>query len=210
MTITADSAEAGLEQLPYYVFDVAFIDQYLPGMEGLVFGEYLRRNNPEMAIALITGSPEERLERLCQEHDIQFIPKPFDPDVALTLVEDYRAEQDRLASQWDDEQSPDFAPDIASHVAALTEAFGMPAVPQRIEDLLHQRVRDALNELKRGGPHAENYRIQALAGLLASRVLGIKLPRTRDGDSYYRIYDLLMLGRGQRVEFGSACDEMDD
>ena len=57
LVITADSAEKGLEQLPFYTFDVAFIDQYLPGMEGLVFGEYLGKNNPEMEIVLITGSP---------------------------------------------------------------------------------------------------------------------------------------------------------
>ena len=35
-----------------------------PGIEGLVFGEYLLRNNPEMAIALVTGAADERVARL--------------------------------------------------------------------------------------------------------------------------------------------------
>ena len=40
--IPAESAEAGLEQLPFFRFDAAFIDHMLPGMEGLVFGENLQ------------------------------------------------------------------------------------------------------------------------------------------------------------------------
>ena len=34
------SAEEGLELLPIWTFQVAFIDQRLPGMEGLVLGQY--------------------------------------------------------------------------------------------------------------------------------------------------------------------------
>src|SRR5262245_55407191 len=72
------SAEEGLELLPYHTFDLAFLDQNLPGMEGLVMGEYLRKNNPRMRIALVTGSEDPRLEKLGAEHRIDVIRKPFE------------------------------------------------------------------------------------------------------------------------------------
>src|SRR5215510_14461459 len=65
--VPAASAEEGLELLPFWTFQVAFIDQKLPGMEGLVLGEYLRRNNPDMTIALVTGEQDTRLPRLAKE-----------------------------------------------------------------------------------------------------------------------------------------------
>src|SRR5215212_2090158 len=54
VAVPADSAEAGLELLPFWTFQIALIDHHLPGMEGIVLGEYLRNNNPDMAVALVT------------------------------------------------------------------------------------------------------------------------------------------------------------
>ena len=76
--VPAASAEAGLETLPYWTFQVAFIDHKLPGMEGLVLGEYLRRNNADMTIALITGESDQRLLRQTKALNITFVSKPFD------------------------------------------------------------------------------------------------------------------------------------
>ena len=59
----AESAEAGLQMLPMYTFQVAFLDQRLPGMEGLLLGEYLRTNNPEMLIALVTAEDDRALKQ---------------------------------------------------------------------------------------------------------------------------------------------------
>ena len=50
--VRAESAEEILKLLPYWIFDVALIDQNLPGMEGLILGEFLRKNNRNMTIAV--------------------------------------------------------------------------------------------------------------------------------------------------------------
>lgn len=210
LVVTADSAEKGLEQLPFYTFDVAFIDQYLPGMEGLVFGEYLGKNNPEMEIVLITGSPDDRLRRQCDEQGIHFLAKPFDPDAALAVVDRYLAEARDKHQASQQQQAPDYAPAIAEHIADVTAHYRMPGIPQRIEEQLHHRVRDAVTNLKRGGGDEASYRVTALAGLMAARVLGIKLPRTRDGETLYELYDSVMESRGQRQEFVGAPEEDDD
>ena len=61
--VLAESAEEGLQLLPHWTFHIAFVDHNLPGMEGLVLGEYLRRNNPDMSIVMMTGSEDPRIER---------------------------------------------------------------------------------------------------------------------------------------------------
>ena len=96
---------------------------------------------------------------------------------ALDVVESYRRKVDQDREQWVEEHSDHYAPDIAAHVAGLTEAFDMPGMPQRIEDQLHQRVRDGLNDLKRGAGNVEADRVKVLSGLIAARVLGRELHR---------------------------------
>ncbi|NIX18602.1 MAG: response regulator, partial [Actinobacteria bacterium] len=66
--------EEGLALLPDWTFQLAFLDHNLPGMEGLLLGEYLRDNNPEMTIALVTGSDEPKLERRTRDLKIKFVP----------------------------------------------------------------------------------------------------------------------------------------
>lgn len=46
--LVASSTEEGLVLLPEWTFHVAFVDHHLPGMHGLILGEYLRHSNPEM------------------------------------------------------------------------------------------------------------------------------------------------------------------
>ena len=83
------SAEQGLELLPYHRFHVAFLDQNLPGMEGLVLGEYLRSNNPSMKIALVTAEDDPRLIKVGDRFDITVIAKPFEVRQVLDLVSSY-------------------------------------------------------------------------------------------------------------------------
>src|SRR5688572_19886173 len=61
--VTAESAEEAMQLLPYWTFQVAFLDQNLPGMEGLLIGEFLRKNNPDMMLALVTGDDDRRLQK---------------------------------------------------------------------------------------------------------------------------------------------------
>ncbi len=199
--VATGSAEEGLEQLPFYRFDVAFVDHHLPGIEGLVFGEYLLRNNPEMAIALVTGASDERVARMCHEHGIALIEKPFELDALTSLVERYRLTADARRARAEAEADPEWAPPIARHWHTLADFYSAPGVPQRLQDLLAQRVRTALANLRLHRDDAGRDRVAALAGLLACQALGVRLPRNRAGQTAEEEYDALMRERGWRLEF---------
>jgi CheY-like chemotaxis protein len=199
--VTAGSAEEGLAQLPFYTFDVAFLDQRLPGIQGLVFGEYLRENNPEMTVTLVTAESDERLDRVAAAHGIAVIEKPFEVDAILKVVERHRAGVAARREQAAAEGDPAFAPPVAEHLDALDAFFHPPGVPQRLQDLLDARIRDALHGARGGAPGHQGDRVAAFAGLLAARVLGVRLPHLRDGHSLYDEYDDLMVQQGRRVEF---------
>jgi CheY-like chemotaxis protein len=195
------SAEQGLELLPFWTFQVAFIDQRLPGMEGLVLGEYLRRNNPDMTIALVTGEDDLKLERQTRALSITFISKPFQVGDILATIEAYQAgaaerEQRRLSHE-----DPDFEPPIAQYADELAASYAVPNVPGRIEDRIVDTLKRCLNDLRSVGRYTERDRIIALSGLLAARVLGISLPRLASGRTPYAEYDAIMRQHGRRTAF---------
>jgi len=202
--VLAESAERGLEQLPFFTFDVAFLDHHLPGMEGLVFGEYLRKNNPHMHIALVTGDTDARLERQGRAHGIQVIHKPFGVTAILDAVAAYRAAEAARQRRAQVESAPTYPPSWGPDGAALAAYFGIPHVPDRVTERITQGVRDALAALRMGRGDAERARARALAGLIAARVLGLKLPHAKDGRSLEETYDALMAASGRRREFSTA------
>ncbi len=201
--IIASSAEEGLEQLPYFTFQVAFLDHNLPGMEGLVLGEYLRKNNPHMEIALVTGQPDARLERVSREHKIVFISKPFEVASILDVVTGYRTKAAERFQARRSHNDPHFAPPIGAYAQELTECFAMPGVPSRIEDRLAVRIQNSMANLQTAARYNERDRVIALSGLLAAQVLGIKLPR-HNGMTLFSLYDELMEQHGRRKEFADG------
>ena len=67
-------------------------------MEGLVLGEYLRRNNPDMTIALVTAEGDVRLERKSRDLSITYIRKPFKvADILGVLADCVEAAREREA-----------------------------------------------------------------------------------------------------------------
>lgn len=199
--VAVETAERGLEQLPYYTFEIAFLDQNLPGMEGLVLGEYLRDNNPHMQVALVTGSADPALARLAKEHGISVIRKPFELDELHDVVERYIAlEAERVASVRV-EAAGSREVDVRGHLDALPAYFGAPNVPQRLEDLLARKVRFALDRMRFGGGLDELDRVAAYAGLLSAQVLGLRLPRLKDGASLFEDYDAIMREAGKDTAF---------
>lgn len=202
--IAAGSAEEGLEQLPYFTFEVAFLDHHLPGMEGLVLGEYLRQNNPLMQIALVTGAADERLHRLAASHGILLIEKPFDIEQLLDVVATYERRAAERADAAATSAEPGYALDVAPHLDALTTYFDAPGVPQRIEDLVARKVRFALDNLRFGRTYHELDRVAAYVGLLAAAALGLNLPRQKDGLTLFEHYDALMSDLGKAPAFRPA------
>jgi CheY-like chemotaxis protein len=199
--VPATSAEEGLELLPYWTFQVAFIDQKLPGMEGLVLGEYLRRNNPDMTIALVTGEHDTRLARLARELSITFINKPFDiHEIELVIDEYVTGAVSRRESRLRQED-PDYAPPIARYVSDLEKIYEIPGVPERIQDGLATTIKRCLNEIRSVSRYTEKDRVLALTGLVTARVLGVDLPKLPSGRTPYEEYDAIMRQHGRRTEF---------
>lgn len=205
--VTANSAEQGLEQLPYFSFQVAFLDHHLPKMEGLVFGEYLRRNNPHMQIALVTGEPTERIVRSAQEQGIVVITKPFDIGELLDVVERYCEGSRQRHDEARHRRSPHHAPPIAAYHADLAGFFDLPHVPARVEEALVQKLKLAFNHIGSIHRYSERERVAVLGGLMAASVLGIVLPRLSNGETMFEAYDRLMVEHGHRPEFGTSSGD---
>lgn len=205
--IAVGSAEAGLELLPVNTFDVAFLDHRLPGMEGLVLGEYLHRNNPEMEVALVTGDASEKLVRAAEARGLTVIAKPFEVDALVAVLETaVRRQKAALrASEAMAEHLADAGPiDLGPMFPHLGELFDLPGVPQRLTELLARRVRESLEVLQLQDARDEKARLVAYTGIIAAQVLRLRLPHTRHGVSYAAWYDQLMRDSGRPPAFGHA------
>jgi CheY-like chemotaxis protein len=201
--VSVESSEKALELLPVWTFQVAFLDHNLPGMEGLLLGEYLRRSNPDMLIALVTGEDDPRVERRTRELSVTFIAKPFDNAEIARVIDTYLELAKERAEQRAKEGDPDFEPPIGRFAGELSDSFGIPKVPGRITDRLVGTVQRSLNNLRSVSRYNERDRVVALSGLLTARVLGIDLPKASGGHSLYEEYDALMQKHGRRTEFGA-------
>jgi CheY-like chemotaxis protein len=202
--VSAGSAEEGLELLPYYTFQVAILDNRLPGMEGLVLGEFLRRNNAHMKIALVTGDDDARLDRFGEEQSIIVIHKPFEVGQILDLISRYQAEASARSERTRAAEAPGFDPELGAYLDQLAECFEIPNVPKRIEERLVHTIKRCLNDLRAVSRYNERDRVAALAGLLAMEVLGLKAPRASSGRTLFEEYDALMREHRRRTEFGGV------
>lgn len=199
--VAAESAESGLELLPFWTFQIAILDHNLPGMEGLMLGEYLRRQNPHMEILLITGSDDERLPRRTEALNISFLPKPFDLSVIIRHIEDYRNRAQERMQEANSESALDYAPTFTEYADMIGAAFSIPSVPARVSDRIVKTIQRRLNNLRSSSRYTDLDRSVVLAGLLTAKVLGVDLPRTHDGTPLEQEYDRLMENFGKRREF---------
>ena len=207
--MSVGSAEEGLELLPYTTFQIAFLDQNLPGMEGLVLGEFLRKNNPHMKIALVTGSEDRRLEKTSQAFDIEVIRKPFEMTQILDLITAYKNEAEARKVERQKHADPEYHLPLSQFFAELPDTFDMPNVPKRVEERLLSTVRDALTELRSVARYNERARVLAYAGLLTMQVLRLRVPKGSSGELLSREYDELMRAHGRRPEFTAEAPPAD-
>jgi DNA-binding NtrC family response regulator len=199
--VLAASAEEGLQLLPHWTFHIAFVDQRLPGMDGLVLGEYLRRNNPDMSIVMMTGSGDPRIERRSRDLALKFLAKPFGISDALAVVDEYVASARERETRRRHSADPAFDPPLGAFMEEIAQSFDLPKVSDRVEDGLAQTIKRCLNNLTTAARYNERDRVMALSGLLTARVLGVALPRAKSGITLFEEYDRLMLERGRRPEF---------
>jgi CheY-like chemotaxis protein len=201
LVVTAHSAEKALEQLPYYKFHIAFVDHRLPEMEGMVFAGYLRENNPEMQVALVTGETEPSVREEARRHGLTFIHKPFHLGHLYGVVDAYHLRMEERRRLDAERSDPQYAPVFAEIAGELTRIYGLAGVSARLSDAIAKRIKESLSHLRSEGRYSERDRLIALAGLLTARVLGLDLPRAGEGESLYERYDALMVLHGRRTEF---------
>lgn len=201
--VAVASAEEGLNLLPFWTFQIAFIDHRLPGMDGLVLGEYLRKSNPDMMIAMISGSVDARVERRARDLEFRFISKPFGVDEILAVIDEYLSEA-RARDDYRRSVEVDAEPPIARFIGDVAASFGVPSVPGRVGERLVATIKRCLNDMRSASRYNERDRVVALCGLISAKVLNLDLPRTPDGRTLYEEYDALMTSRGKRAEFSQS------
>lgn len=207
MVVTANSAEEGLAQLPYLNFAVAFVDHYLPRMDGLTLSGYLRRANPLIEVVLMTGEESPRLRHAAQEEGIRFLSKPLSMDAVVRLVEEQHEALNQRAAKMA-QSDPWFRPRL--DLPLLDEAaaeLDLPPTPERLREALVVQLRQALARLRSRNRYSEKDRMLLFAGILAARLLRIPLPTVMDGRTLAEEYDRLMLRLGKRSEFGPLPEE---
>lgn len=199
--VPAGSAEEILKLLPYWRFDAAFIDHHLPGMEGLVLGEYLVRSTESLRVVIVTGAKEENLDERCAALGMGLLRKPF----RVSTIEDVLDEVTRAVIESDGDrpsQGPEnFAPRLSGFADELTGRFDIPSAPNRIEARLVDITKRSLNNLRSEHRFTEEDRVTAFSGLVTARVLGFKLPKAPSGKTLYEEYDAIMEEHGLRTEF---------
>ena len=197
--VAAESAEHGLELLPFWTFQVAFIDLHLPGMDGIVLGEFLRHTNPDMIIVIISGDNVKRVERRSRDLSLQFIAKPFRiPDI-LDVLDGALVARSQRVGKASEPRAISPRPEVFTYLDELPAFYDMPKVPARIEDRLVATVRRCLSDLGSENRYTERDRVFALAGLLTAQVLGIQLPRTSKGTTLFEEYEEIMKARGESL-----------
>ncbi|HTJ80572.1 MAG TPA: response regulator [Polyangiaceae bacterium] len=202
VVLALGSAEEALSALPDWTFDAALLDQLLPGMDGILLGEYLRKNNPTMQIALMTGDETKNLERHAKKLGIAFIKKPFDLPRVLDVVDSAKRAVSSRRLRANAVASEDFAPAFGHFMSELAEQYRLPHPPRRLEEALVEGIKHHLSQLKHDRHYDERSRVAALTGLLAATLLGVDLPHAESDKTLYEEYDELMAKRGKRTEFG--------
>ncbi|MGF1686939.1 nitrogen regulation protein NR(I) [Photobacterium japonica] len=117
----ADSVIAALERS---VPDVLVSDIRMPGMDGLTLLKNLQRDHPTLPVIIMTAHSDlDAAVNAYQEGAFEYLPKPFDIDEAVNLVE--RAvthSQEQKRQQQPEPQAPN-APEIIGEAPAMQEVF---------------------------------------------------------------------------------------
>jgi DNA-binding NtrC family response regulator len=84
---TALSAKEALNKLASAPFDLAIVDLYLPGVNGLQLAEAIRFLDPQTPVILMTAYGTTAFEAMaCHPAITCYVHKPFDLDVMLALI----------------------------------------------------------------------------------------------------------------------------
>ena len=92
---TAGYASEGLEKLSEQNFDVVFLDEQMPGMQGLEALLEIKKQHPDLPVVMITKSEEENImEEAIGKEITDYLIKPINPnEIILSLKKIFRKKQ---------------------------------------------------------------------------------------------------------------------
>ena len=82
-----EEAQSALDELPHNAPDVILTDIRMPGIDGLTFLAKVKSNYPDLPVIIMTAHSDlESAVSSYQTGAFEYLPKPFDIDEALALV----------------------------------------------------------------------------------------------------------------------------
>jgi CheY-like chemotaxis protein len=78
---TAESGEECLEKVKYGDYDIVFLDQRMPGMDGIETVERIRKTHPDLPVYALTANPSADEEFYISKGFNGYLTKPIDANV---------------------------------------------------------------------------------------------------------------------------------
>lgn len=86
--VEAESGEKAIEFIENDTIDIILLDNKLPGIEGIEVLEYIKKNNYDISVMMITSYASLELAiKATNNGAFNFVPKPFTPQELKTSVE---------------------------------------------------------------------------------------------------------------------------
>jgi len=118
-------AESVIQALERNVPDVIISDIRMPGMDGLSLLNHVQENYPELPVIIMTAHSDlDAAVSAYQKGAFEYLPKPFDIDEALTLVERALAHsQEQKKQNGNKPNKAHHVPEIIGEAPAMQEVF---------------------------------------------------------------------------------------
>ncbi|QOW45818.1 MULTISPECIES: nitrogen regulation protein NR(I) [Acinetobacter] len=119
-----EEAQSALDQLNTDTPDVILTDIRMPGIDGLTFLGKVKANHPELPVIIMTAHSDlESAVSSYQTGAFEYLPKPFDIDEALALVNRAILHINKLQQQESAKTTPIQSTEIIGESPAMQEVF---------------------------------------------------------------------------------------
>ena len=119
-----EEAQSALDQLPNNAPDVILTDIRMPGIDGLTFLSKVKTNYPDLPVIIMTAHSDlESAVSSYQTGAFEYLPKPFDIDEALALVNRAILHINKLQHQESAKAAPIQSTEIIGESPAMQEVF---------------------------------------------------------------------------------------